>query len=238
MKSRNIFIGIILVLCLVLGVGGYFIVSKSSQSSSTGSELANTGYADPETYEEGKGIYVSSEGVGKLKDGVPTLEIYLDYTCKHCVDFEKEYGEQIEKLVTDGKLNVIYRPVNVLNQEYSKYVASAVLEVVNSKDKDKFMAFQHAVTKNVAEVFESRDDSKAGVEYVDVLAKNVGISEDTIKLFANKNYNNYIDTTVQLWTKRPLFEGQQIGTPSFVLDGKIIGVDELTKSGDIASAVL
>lgn len=50
---------------------------------------------------------------GTLDNSLPTFEVYMDYTCSHCAHFDREYGKEISDLVKSGKMNVIYRPVNV-----------------------------------------------------------------------------------------------------------------------------
>ncbi|QPK93983.1 thioredoxin domain-containing protein [Actinomyces sp. zg-332] len=237
--AGSIIAAVIVVLILVVGVALYYVYSSKSSNSSTanGIELAKTGYSDPADYEAGKGIYLSSKGVDVLDKNLPTFEIYMDYTCVHCVHFEKKYSKEISELVKSGKMNVIYRPVNVLQQDYSKYVSSAVIEVLKSADKDKFFEFHSKLTENVADYFDTKDESKITLEYIDKLAKEAGISDETIAKFKNTKYDKYIDTTLERWMQRPLFKGESIGTPTFVLDGKVVSLADIENAGSLAKFI-
>lgn len=231
---KAIILGVIVALIVGIGVGIYYIYSsKTSGQTGTETKITNTGYEDPATYEEGKGIYVSHKGVGELDDKLPTLEIYMDYTCGHCVNFEKAYGKELEEAVKNGKLNVIYRPVNILRQDYSKYVSSAVIDLVTSDDKDKFLTFQYKVTGNIADFFENKDETKMTADYLDKLAKESGISDDVIAKFRKAKNDGYIDVAVQRWIKREGFEDGKIGTPTFILDGKVYTAADIQIAGGI-----
>lgn len=228
-KSRVVIISLIVVLALVIVSGLTYAIYKSNSAGTQAKEveIAGTNYSDPKEYKDGKGIYISQKGVGELKDGVPTFEIYLDYVCGHCAHFEAEYAKTIDELVKDGKLNVIYRPVNILNDNYAKYVSSAMMDVINSKDKDKFPAFQEKYFENLVQLFETKDESKASTAYIDTIAKEAGVSDDVIAKFKNTANIDYTDTALQRWLKRDIFKGDQIGTPSFVLNGKKIELTEI-----------
>ena len=237
---KAVIIAMIAALIIGIGVGIWYIYStktSGSDGAGSGSKITNTGYEDPATYDEGKGIYVSHKGVGELDDKLPTLEIYMDYTCGHCVNFEKAYGKELETAVKDGKLNVIYRPVNILQQDYSKYVSSAVIDLVSSDDKDKFLTFQHKVTENVADFFEHKDETKMTADYLDKLAKESGISDDVIAKFRKAKNDGYIDVAVQRWIKRKGFEDGKIGTPTFILDGKVYSASDIKIAGGIVPFV-
>lgn len=244
-KKKGVFGVIVLIILILIGIIGgtlyYIDSSKGSNSSSSTSanetELAKTGYSDPSTYEAGKGIYYSAKGIDVLNKNIPTLEIYMDYTCIHCVHFEKKYGKEISELVKAGKINVIYRPVNVLQQEYSKYVSSAVIEVLKSKDKDKAIDFHNKLVENVSDYFDTKDDSKITQGYVETLAKESGISDEVIAKFKEATYSKYIDTALQRWIKRPLFKGENIGTPTFVLDGKVVSLSDIGSAGSLTKFI-
>lgn len=44
----------------------------------------------------------------------------------------------------------------MFEQQYSAFVANAMLQVVNSDDKDKYLDFQHKVSLSIAEYFDTR----------------------------------------------------------------------------------
>ena len=236
--KRNVIIAVVVVLlCVVFAICYGFYAKDSADSSNSGKEAANTKYVDPDTYKQGRGFYVSADGVGVLKKGVPTLEIYMDFTCPHCINFEYKYGDEINKLVSKGEINVIYRPVNVLNQGYSKYVSSAMIDVLESKDKDKFPAFQAAVVKNIYNYLQTKDEKLSSTDMIGTLAKSVGISDDVVAKFANKSNINYIDKTIKMFTNRDIFSGEDIAVPAFVLNGKVMDYEKITTTKSLESFI-
>ena len=50
--------------------------------------------------------------------GKPTLAIWEDFQCPACGSLEKEAGASIEKLATDGKVNLVWRPTTFLDPNF------------------------------------------------------------------------------------------------------------------------
>ncbi|HEX6337984.1 MAG TPA: thioredoxin domain-containing protein [Jiangellaceae bacterium] len=46
----------------------------------------------------------------------PTLEVWFDFSCPHCKDFEVANGEFLSELAGAGDANVVYRPVTFVGQ--------------------------------------------------------------------------------------------------------------------------
>ncbi|MGL6233743.1 MAG: thioredoxin domain-containing protein [Segniliparus sp.] len=82
--------------------------------------------------------------VGKPEAAV-SLDVYEDFMCPACAEFEAAYGEQVAKAVGEGKLRVRFHMLNFLNKnsasgDYSSRAAGAALAVFQ-KAPDKFLAF-------------------------------------------------------------------------------------------------
>ena len=51
------------------------------------------------------------------KNGQPVrVTIFQDYNCVHCAEFEKKYGEEIQKLVEDGTITLEIRNLTFLDR--------------------------------------------------------------------------------------------------------------------------
>lgn len=77
--------------------------------------------APPGATQDGTGIAVGS--------GPVTIDVYEDYLCPACKQFEQTSGPTLEQLVSDGKARVVYHPVAFLNRfsstEYSTRSSAA-----------------------------------------------------------------------------------------------------------------
>lgn len=61
----------------------------------------------------------SDGSIVMAKPGVsaPKLEIFEDFQCPICNEFEKTSGDTIKKLAAEGKVNVVYRPFWLFRQQ-------------------------------------------------------------------------------------------------------------------------
>jgi protein-disulfide isomerase len=61
-----------------------------------------------------------------------TVDVYEDFLCPYCGQFESRDGDKVIQLINDGKIQVVYHPVAILNQHttptgYSLRAANAGL---------------------------------------------------------------------------------------------------------------
>ncbi|AKC39561.1 protein-disulfide isomerase [Mycolicibacterium phlei] len=77
----------------------------------------------------------SSQGagvtVGGAGDVAAGITVFVDFQCPFCQRFEADYGEEITKYVTEGRLQVTYRPVSFLDPisasgDYSSRASAAL----------------------------------------------------------------------------------------------------------------
>ena len=69
-------------------------------------------------------------GTGIVVGGGPvTVDVYEDFICPACGQFERTSGATLDQLVTDGKVRVVYHPIAILDRysttEYSTRSANA-----------------------------------------------------------------------------------------------------------------
>lgn len=77
------------------------------------------------------------------------IQLYVDYMCPICGQFEAENGEQIQTLVESGAATVEYHPISILDnlsvgEKYSTRAANAAACVANY-DPNKFFEFNAAL---------------------------------------------------------------------------------------------
>src|SRR5690606_2366605 len=92
----------------------------------------------------------TADGAGlPVGSGPVTVEVYLDFLCPHCADFEAAAGPVLREYVADGTATVVYRPVAILDRntttEYSTRAAAAAACAAGS---DQLAGFVAAMLEN------------------------------------------------------------------------------------------
>lgn len=112
-RARTLWTSIAAVAVLVIaGLIGWGVVA----SQDSGSYVAPVG-----AVENGTGIKV---GTGPVQ-----IDIYEDFICPACGQFEKQTGGTLDQLVSEGKVSVVYHPLAFLDRasstEYSTRASAA-----------------------------------------------------------------------------------------------------------------
>jgi protein-disulfide isomerase len=68
--------------------------------------------AQPAGITESGGGYPVTEPVADA----PTMEVWFDFSCPHCRDFEAANGAFLQQLADNGDANIVYRPVTFVGQ--------------------------------------------------------------------------------------------------------------------------
>ena len=96
-------IGAVLVAVAIIGVA---IATTRDSSESVDPDAQPAGVA-----ESGGGVSVAEP----VADA-PTLEVWFDFSCPHCRDFEAANGGFLSEMAGAGDANVVYRPVTFVGQ--------------------------------------------------------------------------------------------------------------------------
>jgi protein-disulfide isomerase len=118
--QRRIGPGAIVVGILILVLAGGVAIQYWRTNS--GVDLKNAG-AEPAMItgpgSGGQGVTVGSA------DAKAKIDVYVDFRCPHCKDFEEEVGPTINQLVDEGKAQLTYNPLAFVNEEASPRLANA-----------------------------------------------------------------------------------------------------------------
>lgn len=207
----------VVVLALV-GTLVWVIVAASNQSKVTTNPTASGASAD----------YVLT--VGKSTAPV-TTDIYQDYMCPYCGQFERANTADIESLVSAGTMKVQIHPMAFLDDsssgtKFSTRAANALVTVYNN-EPDKTLAMNAILFANQPE-----ENSKGLTnDQIAAFAKQAGVSDATIALFKQQSYASWVDSA----TKAAFAAGIQ-STPTVLINGtKYTG--DLFAAGAFKSAV-
>jgi protein-disulfide isomerase len=130
-RRRNLIISIVAVVGVVAaGLIGFLVYQLQKPTT----------YATPaHATSDRTGIVVST---GKVR-----VELYVDYLCPNCKNFEDAASSTLDQLVSDGKITLVYRPIAILDQNTSPsgYSTRAGSAAACAADGGKFLAYTKAL---------------------------------------------------------------------------------------------
>jgi protein-disulfide isomerase len=211
------------ILALVV-VAGFILWNEASKSTVDDIPLAEV-TSVPATVVEGGGVTLGSDLVAGTENAdAPVVDVYLDYMCPVCGQFEDVNAADIETMLTGGDATVVVTPVAILDRlsrgtDYSTRAASAAYWVAD-RAPEQFYAFHNALFANQPEENTSGPDNEelaaiaegAGVP-ADVAA---GISDGT----ARATFGQYTYSLTNDATANPdlVNSGGGFGTPTVLVD--------------------
>lgn len=221
---RKWIIGIAAVVVVAaLVIGG--VIWTISDKNKTGGQVIDPGKSSlaGDVTQKRDGVVVT---VGKA-GAKATIDVYADFLCPICGQFEKTYKTEVEQAVNDGKLQVRYHMVPLLNDRsdppgYSLDSANAALAAA---DAGKFLQFHDALFANQPE------EGKRGYDKAQLikLGGDVGITDPAFARTVNAGtYDQQVNTAFQQIESDPKlaqdFGGGQrgFGTPTVTANGAIV----------------
>jgi protein-disulfide isomerase len=119
----NLTIGAVVLIVVLALVGGAWFSSRDSSDDPDTEAKVPTG-ALPASSEYAYGVEIAGDAPGK-----PVLEIWEDFQCPACAQFEALFNPTIEKMADDGKARVIWRSTSFLDNgfpgDHSKRASAA-----------------------------------------------------------------------------------------------------------------
>jgi protein-disulfide isomerase len=192
-------IGVVLVLIVAGGIG-YGIMS--SQDKKTASTLTTPTVA------------VDSGTAFAVGTGPVVVDLYEDFMCPICHEFETTDGATIKQLISENKVTVRYHPVAILDPSSNgtNYSTRAAGAAAAAAEGGKFIEYHDALYQNQpAEGSSGLTDAKL----VDI-GKSVGLTSASFADAVNKKtYDSWADNATDTFSKR----GYN-GTPTIVIAGK------------------
>ncbi|MBE1487482.1 DsbA family protein [Plantactinospora soyae] len=200
---------------LVLVVAG--LIGWAVSASQDAGDFTPPGGANP----EGTGIVLGT--------GPVNVDVYEDFICPICRQFEQQAGGTLDQLVAQGKVRVTYHPVAFLNRfsstEYSTRSSAASGCAAQS---GKFREYAKALFDR------QPPEGSAGLsddELVNV-ATSVGLAGDSFAACVREN-------TFEKWTEHVTEEAARAGvngTPTVLVAGKQVQASAEAISAAVAAA--
>lgn len=201
---------------LVLGAAvAFFMTDPFAEKDAAAPKGANAGGAGIDPYP------------GKAKPGVPTVDIYEDFQCPACKQFETANGQSIDTMARAGKIKVVYHVLsfldNNLGNDSSKKAANAAF---CAADQGKFPEYHKTVFANQPE----NEGTGYTPEQLNQFAEKSGITGgklNTFKTCVQKGtHDDYVEDT-----QKKANDDKVTGTPTVKVNGKMLDQQQMQQLG-------
>jgi protein-disulfide isomerase len=238
---KKIVVGAVVVVVLAVAVVGGVLIYNNQKNATEGKDI-NAGTTQSEAaapeypVERDGGIVV----VGKA-DAKVTLDVYEDFLCPACRQFEETYAGDIEKYVTDGTVRVRYHMLPMLNDRsdppgYSMDSANAGL---CAADAGQFPAYHKSLFGDQPEEGSRGWDDQQLAK----LGTDLGITDKaftscvTSGKYDDLAQKNFDEVKAAPYLQQEFPDGSKgFGTPTLAVDEKVVDtakadwLDQLVKS--------
>jgi len=156
---RAIVIGMIV---FVLAVTGIFIYldKKPAQNALTPASISKA---------DGSGLVFNP----KAK---PQIDIWEDFQCPACRDFEAINNELVKKIITEGRAKVVYHPLTFIGARSTNGINESIIAANASAcamDQGKFLEMHEILYQNQAS---SENSGRFSTEFMISLGNKIGIT--------------------------------------------------------------
>jgi len=203
------------------------------------------------------GIPVGADGLAgstatPAADAV-VVAVYSDYLCPICGVFEQTNGAALDQLRQSGEIVVEYHPVSILDRAsggtaYSTRSATAAV-LVAAQAPEAFVEFHNALFTN--QPAETSDTPYLTDAQLAEIARTAGVPEAVAATIESGEYlgtqadaaGKPLDQTYVPWvlaaTEQASKDLGQLGTPTIVIDGKVLDTKQYNwqEPGQLAQAI-
>jgi protein-disulfide isomerase len=209
-------IGVVAVL-VIAGLTGWAVVAGQNKGKVTTPSVA-----------------IDSGTAFQVGTGTVTIDLYEDFMCPICHEFETQSGATIKQLVADKKVTVRYHPVAILDRESNgtEYSTRAAGAAAAAAEGGKFIEYHDVLYQNQPS---EGSDGLTNAKLIE-LGKSVGLTGTAFADAINdKTYTAWAGKVTDTFSSRGY-----TGTPTVVVAGKpLTGVPtpaQLTEAVNNAAA--
>lgn len=203
--SKPLIASVIAVVLVIAGFAAFLVTQKDSGS---GAAVPKGGDAS------GNGLVLYPDA--KLQSGARTVNVYEDFQCPICKEFETANGDQMKTMAKAGEVKVVVHMMSFLDNNLGNDSSSRAANAgFCAADAGKFPEFHSTVYAN--------QPAQEGTGYTDAqlrsFGQTAGISGSALDTFNNcvtkQKFKDYVTLTETKSGKNGVN-----GTPTFFIDGK------------------
>ncbi|ACQ79060.1 DSBA oxidoreductase [Beutenbergia cavernae DSM 12333] len=225
-RNRWILFSALGVVAVLIAVAAVVIIQQANRTL-----LSDFEGATPAGSDLHGGIPVGAEGAGTPNEDAPVVQVYLDFMCPYCGQFEDANAADLDALREAGEITVTYHPVSNLDRlsmdtQYSTRTANAAATVADAAP-EAFVPFMNGLfAQQPAENTEGLTDEQIGQ-----IALDAGVPQDVVDTFADGTFNEWVGLASQQAGR----DGAT-GTPTVFVDGeKLPGDVDIYTPGVLAA---
>lgn len=209
-RAITIIVAAVVVVVAVVGIGVYFANKKQAAAKRTQIASAYTGQLAPVSRQSDGSILMSQANVT-----APKMEIFEDFQCPICDEFEKASASTIKKLAAEGKVRVVYYPFWLFEQQPEPTSGNS-LRAANAAlcaPTNKWMSYHDTIYK-----FQGKEDSPGFSNSLLVgWAKDLGFDTPAFEKCVT---SQAMKSKVKAMTDYAEKQRNVQGTPTVYLNGK------------------
>jgi len=195
--------GIAAALLVVAGLAGWYAYQSQRPDSTAAS-------APPPAGADAAGVRVGT--------GTVTVDVYLDFMCPHCRDFEDKADDALAKLVSDGTATIVYHPLAFLDSASStRYSSRSAAASGCAADAGRFVDYATALYA------QQPAEGSAGLSETQLvnLGSVAGLTDPAFEQCVRTDkYLAWVDGV----TERAVKKGVR-GTPTVLVNGQAVDAD-------------
>jgi protein-disulfide isomerase len=204
-RAMMISLSAIAILALVVGIGVYYANKKEARTQKA---TAYSGPLAPVSRDGDGSIVMAAQGAT-----TPLLEVFEDFQCPICKEFEQLSGPTIKKLAATGKVKVVYHPFQLFQQEPLASNTRRAANAALCAPADKWVSYHDTLFK-----YQPAEGSKGfATKDLNLWAQDLGFGDAAFqKCVSGTEKAGQLATM----TKNALNDRKVTGTPTVYLDGK------------------
>ncbi|GII97668.1 protein-disulfide isomerase [Sediminihabitans luteus] len=239
-RTRIITVSALVAAIVVVAVVVFLILNEGGKKDAD----PMYGVTPPATASADGGISIGEAGeAGTSTDGAVEVDVYLDFMCPICGDFESVNGATLDALREDGTITEVVHPVSILDRlsegtEFSTR-SSAAAGYVAENAPEQFGAFVDAMFANQPK------ENTVGLsdDQIAQIAVGAGVAQDVADdIAAGKATDTFADWSEAITTLATQDEdlanpqSGSFGTPTIVIDGELFTGNWAT-AGELEAAI-
>ena len=153
-----------------------------------------------------------------------TIDVWVDFQCPFCRDFEQDSGPTLQQLAADGDAVLVYHPLSFLGEE-SERAANAFGCAADQSRAEEYLTV----------LFENQPEEGTGgftAEDLVALGAEAGVTGSEFEsCIEDGSYATWVANVAASQS-----EAEITATPTVLVDGEVLAADQLTPDG-LQSAV-
>lgn len=151
----------------------------------------------------------------KVGDGPVTVELYVDFLCPACREYERQAAPVLKRYLDDGRITLIYHPLNILDRlSTTNYSTRAGAAAAVAADEGKLREY--------AEALFAKQPPEGGAGLTDdeliEIGRSVGLTSDSFaRAVKSDKYHEWVAYVTAKADERGIR-----GTPTVLVNGEPI----------------